>query len=70
MAAAVETKEDLSAAKPRLLFAFRPPLPRLEGTYRRPYDVTSDGEHFLLVEGGDDPAAHRIHAVLNWLEDR
>ena len=69
MSVEIETAGDLEAGKPRKLFHFRPPLPQLEGAYRRHYDVSSDGERFLLVEDGDDPAAHRLHVVLNWGEE-
>jgi len=69
MAVGIETAGGLEAGKPRKLFPFRPPLPQLEGSYRSHYDVSSDGEGFLLVEGGDDPASHRIHVVLNWREE-
>jgi hypothetical protein len=70
MAVEIETKGRLEAGKPRRLFSYRPPLPQLEGTYRSPYDVSSDGERFLLAEGGDDPASRRLHVVLNWRDER
>ncbi len=70
MAVEIETAGGLKAGKPRRLFPYRPPLPQLEGAYRSPYDVSSDGERFLLVEGGEDPAAHRLHVVVNWREER
>jgi serine/threonine-protein kinase len=69
MSVAIDTERGLSAEKPRLLFAYHPPPARLEGTYRRPYDVSSDGERFLLLEG-EDTAPNRLHGVLNWLEER
>jgi len=69
MAVRIEIERGISAEKPRKLFAFRAPLPRLEGAYRSHYDVSSDGERFLLAEGGDDPASYRLHVVLNWGEE-
>jgi serine/threonine-protein kinase len=69
MGVAIDTKRGLSAGKPRLLFAYRPPPVRLEGTYRSPYDVSADGERFLLLES-EDSASLRLHGVLNWLEER
>jgi hypothetical protein len=42
---------------------------RLERTYRTPYDVSADGERFLLLER-EDAASDRIHGILNWLEER
>ena len=70
MAVEIESAGRLEAGKPRRIFPYRPPIPQLEGAYRSPYDVTSDGERLLLVEGGDDPAALRLHVVLNWREER
>jgi serine/threonine-protein kinase len=67
MAVGIETAAGLEAGEPRKLFPFRPLLPQLEGAYRSYYDASSDGERFLLVEGGDDPSSHRLHAVVNWL---
>jgi hypothetical protein len=51
MAVGIETAGGIEPGKPRMLFPFRPPLPQLEGAYRSHYDVSSDGEGFLLVEG-------------------
>jgi serine/threonine-protein kinase len=70
VAVGIGTAGGLEAGKPQKLFAFRPTPPRLEGEYRSHYDASSDGERFLLVEGGDDPSSHRLHVVLNWLEER
>lgn len=69
MSGGIESGGGLDAGKPRKLFPFRPPLPRLEGAYRSHYDVSSDGERFLLVEGGADPSSHQLHVVLNWAEE-
>ncbi len=69
MAVEIETARGLEAGKPRTLFPYHPPLPQLEGTYRSHYDVSSDGERFLLVEGGDDPSSRKLHVVRNWLEE-
>jgi serine/threonine-protein kinase len=69
MAVDIETDAGIAAGKPRLLFPFQPPPVRLEETYRNPYDVSADGERFLLLEA-EDSAPNRLHAVLNWLEER
>ena len=33
------------------------------------YDVTADGQRFLMVRNDDDISATRIVVVLNWVED-
>jgi hypothetical protein len=33
------------------------------------YDVTNDGQRFLMVRDEDDVTATRIVVVLNWVED-
>jgi hypothetical protein len=33
------------------------------------YDVTADGQRFLMVRDDDDVTATRIVVVLNWVED-
>ena len=41
----------------------------------RPYDITPDGQHFLMVfpadqaNSGTETAAERINIVLNWFEE-
>jgi hypothetical protein len=67
MAVDIVTEPTLSAGEPRVLF---------EGTYEavvftRNYDVTLDGQRFLMVRPTElpmQPATH-INAVLNWFEE-
>ena len=33
------------------------------------YDVAPDGEHFLMIEGGEEEGANQLHLVLNWFEE-
>jgi Tol biopolymer transport system component len=33
------------------------------------YDVAPDGEHFLMIEGGEEEGANQLHVVLNWFEE-
>ena len=33
------------------------------------YDVTPDGEHFLMIEGGEEEEANQLNLVLNWFEE-
>ena len=67
MAVEVTTEPTFSAGNPRLLF---------EGTFQMnnffnaEYDVTPDGQRFVMVEGTQDsPAPTQIHVVLNWFEE-
>ncbi len=63
MAVDIETEADFTVGKPRLLFE-RPPVELLQ------FDVTPDGQHFLLVQAGEQQAeADRINIVLNWFEE-
>jgi Tol biopolymer transport system component len=68
MAAAVETKPMFAAGKPKLLF---------EGHYAagfRPiyqdYDVSPDGQRFLMVKASEqEQASTQINVVLNWSDE-
>lgn len=68
MAVAIEAKPVLAGAKPQLLF---------EGHYEygnypflQNYDVSLDGQHFLMVKAGEQgSSAAQINVVLNWFED-
>jgi hypothetical protein len=33
------------------------------------YDVAPDGEHFLMIEGGEEEVANQLQVVLNWFEE-
>jgi len=63
----VATQSGFHAAKPRMLF---------EGHYvadkgrQRNYDVTPDGQRFVMVKPSEqESAATQINVVLNWFED-
>jgi serine/threonine protein kinase len=68
MAVAIETKPTFVPAKPRLLF---------EGHYQtgnytflQDYDVSPDGQHFLMVKAGEQATlAAQINVVQNWFEE-
>ncbi|MGH9322010.1 MAG: hypothetical protein ACRD21_18385 [Vicinamibacteria bacterium] len=66
-AASIETSGKPAAEKPRWILPWKPPLPLLEGAYRKHYDATPGGERILVVESENDPESNRIHVVLNWL---
>jgi eukaryotic-like serine/threonine-protein kinase len=69
MVAAVTTKPAFSAAKPTLLF---------EGHYERGsfsysiqpnYDVSLDGQRFLMIKTSELEAAAQVNVVLNWSDE-
>ncbi|HXV60281.1 MAG TPA: protein kinase [Vicinamibacteria bacterium] len=50
------------------------PLPLFEGSYlgspaARTYDVTRDGQRFLMVKSESEASTAQIHIVLNWREE-
>jgi hypothetical protein len=67
MAVPITAGPSFQAGAPRLLF---------EKPYERSpnpipyYDVSPDGQRFLMVrEGGDEPPPSQINVVLNWFEE-
>ena len=66
MAVKITPEPNFSAGLPRLLF---------EGSYQlgvtlANYDITSDGQRFVMVQqGGADSGASQINVVLNWFEE-
>jgi len=66
MSVAVEAGSELTLAGPRVLFegVFA------EGQIGIPnYDVTSDGQEFVMVVQDDSAAVPQINVVLNWNEE-
>ena len=63
MAVDVTTSPSFLAGKPRVLFAgrYRP-------GERTAYDITHDGQRFLMVTEPELPSM-QLHVVLEWLED-
>ncbi len=59
MSARVQTVPEFSADTPRALF---------EGDFDF-FDVTADGERFVVVERKADVGASQLNVVLNWFED-
>jgi eukaryotic-like serine/threonine-protein kinase len=66
MAVEVKTAPALQIGKPRRLFAGH--YSRVGGVFAN-YDVTADGQRFLMVRSGNQEAATRINVVINWFED-
>ena len=67
MAVPVTTQPTFRAGTPTLLF---------EGQYHNDfnwsppnYDVTPDGQRFLMIQPGEQEAATQINVVLNWFEE-
>ena len=58
----ITTQPGFRAGAPRLLFEG----PYMRGAWMPNYDVTGDGQRFLMMEM---PPAAQIHVVLNWFEE-
>jgi hypothetical protein len=69
MAAEIAAQPYFSAGKPKVLFAGQfqqSPNP----TPNANYDVSPDGQRFLMLKPGErDPAPTQINVVLNWFEE-
>ena len=66
MVVSIQTTPAFRSSRPRQLF---------EGPYlsvstiaslARTYDVAPDGQHFLMIEGGEEEGGNQLHVVLNW----
>jgi Tol biopolymer transport system component len=67
MAVDIATQPSFAAGKPRMLFE-RPYVPTAATIQN--YDVSSDGQRFLMVKSGEQEAAPtQINVVLNWFEE-
>jgi Tol biopolymer transport system component len=61
MATAVETNPVFAASKPKLLF---------EAHYETGYDVSPDGQRFLMIKASEqESAATQVNVVLNWSDE-
>jgi eukaryotic-like serine/threonine-protein kinase len=68
MAVAVTTAPTFSAGRPQMLFRgeyLASPFPATGVTY----DVTRDGQRFLMVKDAPQAANMQIHVVVNWFEE-
>jgi serine/threonine-protein kinase len=61
MAVEVDTERSLRLSKPKMLFEGR--------NWSGGYDVTADGQRFLMIRSEEEPAPTRIHVVLDWAEE-
>lgn len=69
MAVEVETGPPLSLSKPKVLFADAYVGARSTLLGYAIYDVTADGQRFLMIQNEEESAPTRIHVVLNWAEE-
>ena len=58
MAVSVQMEPEFKASQPRVVF---------EGSYSRHFDISPDGQRFLMIKTEIEPSL--IHVVLNWLEE-
>jgi len=69
MVASIQTSPVFRSSRPRELFEG----PYLSGAdtaaIATTYDVAPDGEHFLMIEGGEEEGGNQLHLVLNWFEE-
>ncbi|MBE0594776.1 MAG: PD40 domain-containing protein [Gemmatimonadales bacterium] len=64
----LQTEPDLVAGKAEVLFEGR--YSNVRGQFGRMYDVTPDGERFLMLRVGDPPPpATHYNVVLNWFSE-
>jgi hypothetical protein len=62
MVVGVDTVEGFSAGKPTLLFQMR----SAANTSGAPYDVSLDGQRFVMIQSAEDVGAHQVNVVLGW----
>jgi len=69
MVVSIQTTPVFRTSRPRQLF---------EGPYissstiaaiATTYDVAPDGQHFLMIEGGEEEGWNQLHLALNWFEE-
>jgi Tol biopolymer transport system component len=66
MSVSIQSEPEFVASKPAVLF---------EGNYDRGviafrnYDVSSDGQRFVMIQRGEEPAPTEIAVVLNWFAE-
>ena len=64
MAASVSTTPQLSIRKPALLFTGQ--FANIQG---KNYDVTRDGQRFLMIRPDELAAPDQMTVVLNWMDE-
>src|SRR6516225_4780687 len=68
MVTAVETQPVFTATKPKLLFEGHYETGLL--SFESDYDVSPDGQHFLMIKASEqESAATQLNVVLNWSDE-
>ena len=67
MAVEITTQPTFRAGTPTLLFEGQ--YIHQAGLFRADYDITPDGQRFLMIQPGEQEAATQINVVLNWFEE-
>jgi hypothetical protein len=62
----IESEPEFKAGKPRILFESRFSQ---NPAHIQNYDMSPDGERFVMVKGADEPRQVEIHVVLNWFSE-
>jgi len=68
MSVEIRTEPKLSAGRPRRLFAGRYLQPSPTRSLRH-YDVSPDGERFLMIQSEEETGPAQFHLVLNWFDE-
>ena len=64
------TETSFSAGRPRVLFEGEDPGDRVTAQLGTDYDVSPDGQRFLMVkESARTSSTEQINVVLNWLQE-
>ena len=69
MVVSIQTTPVFRSNRPRQLFESPYISAATIAVRARTYDVAPDGQHFLMIEGGEEEGANRLHLVLNWFEE-
>ena len=69
MVVSIQTTPAFHSSRSRELFEGPYVSPSTIGAVARTYDVAPDGQHFLMIEGGEEEGGNQLHVVLNWFEE-
>jgi hypothetical protein len=69
MVASIQTTPAFRFSRPRQLFEGPYVSPSTLGAHARTYDVAPDGQHFLMIQSGEEEGGNQLHLVLNWFEE-